>query len=163
MVILTKEGVFMWYWILYLILAVWTAFDAKTRGNNFIGWAIGVFLIGPLVLPVYFAKRYLKDGETREGGTGWNILKNFALFWTLTMLIAGIAGIVSAGSIVSNSSNEFEQAGAVIGAGIGLTLIVSLWFFPMIVALIIGFFLKKNSVVEKGPTGKLANKTITLN
>ncbi|WP_256760296.1 hypothetical protein [Cohnella sp. WQ 127256] len=146
----------MWYWILWVILAAWTFFDAKKRSNNVIGWPIGTLLIGPIVLPVYFAKRYLKVNEVREGGTAWNVLKNFALYWTLTMLVVGVAGAIGAGGVISDAANDAEQAGAVIGAGIGLTMIFIMWLVVVIVALILGFFLKKSSIVEKGPTGKLA-------
>ncbi|WP_314591571.1 hypothetical protein [Paenibacillus terrigena] len=144
------------YWILYFLIAVWVFFDAKKRGNQFIGWSIGCFLGGPLVLPFYLAKRYLKTGQVREGGTGWNVMKYFALFWTITMIIVGIAGMAGAGQVVNDASNEYEQAGAVIGAGIGMAMLVVIWFVPMVVALILGLFLKKSSIVEKGPTGKFA-------
>lgn len=146
----------MWYFILYLILAVWVLFDAKKRRNIFIGWSVGTFILGPLLIPFYFAKRHLKDNEIREGGTSWNVLKNFALFWTLTMFIAGIAGMVGAGEVVGTATTGAEQAGAVIGTGIGMMMLVMLWFIPMICALVLGFFLKKSSIIEKGQSGKLA-------
>jgi hypothetical protein len=152
----------MWYWILWIILAVWTFFDAKKRHNNAIGWAIGTLLVGPIVLPVYFAKRYLRVNEVREGGTAWNVLKNFSLYWTLTMFIVGVAGAIGAGGVISGAEDGAEQAGAVIGAGIGLTMIFILWLVVVVIALILGFFLKKSSIIEKGPTGKLAEQqTIT--
>lgn len=152
----------MWYWLLYLVLALWVLYDASQRKNHKIWWPVAVFLIGPLSLPVYFAKRNLKAGEVREGGTGWNILKNFALLWTLTMLVITIGGMAGAGEVVSNATNDAEKAGAVIGAGIGMAMLGALWFFPMLFALILGFFLKKSSVVEKGPTGKLASQEVTV-
>lgn len=151
------------YFILYLLFALWVFYDASKRKNNQFGWSIGTFLLGPIVLPVYFAKRNLKAGEVREGGTAWNILKNFALFWTITMVIAGIAGMIGAGDVISSSQDEYEKAGAIIGTGIGMAFLGMLWFFPMIFALILGFFLKKSSVVEKGPTGKLADGYVTMN
>jgi len=49
----------MWYWILWLLIAIWVLFDAKKRRNNMIGWPIGTFLLGVIVLPVYLAKRNL--------------------------------------------------------------------------------------------------------
>lgn len=111
--------------------------------------------------PFYFAKRNLKSGQVREGGTAWNVLKYFALFWTITIAVVGVAGFGSASAVVSNSTNGFEQAGAVIGTGIGLALLLPLWFFPMVFALILGAFLKKSSVVENGPTGELVNGVTT--
>lgn len=151
----------MWYWILYAILAFWVLFDAKKRKNNFVGWAIGTFVAGPIVMPFYFAKRYLKAKEVRTGGTAWNVLKNFALLWTVTMFVIGIAGLISAGGAVSNANGGAEQVGTVIGAGLGIGLLIALWFFPMLFAFIIGFFLKNSGHIEHGPTGKLSGDTIT--
>lgn len=70
----------MWYFVLYLAFAVWVFADAKKRMNHPMGWPAATLVLGPVVLPVYFAKRNLKAGEVREGGTGWNVIKNFALF-----------------------------------------------------------------------------------
>lgn len=49
-----------------------------------------------------------------------------------------------------------EEAGAAIGTGIGIMMIGFLWFVGAISALVLGMFLKKNSIIEKGPTGALA-------
>jgi hypothetical protein len=147
----------MWYWILYAFLAVFVLLDAKKRKNNFIGWSIGTFVAGPVVLPIYFAKRYLKAKEVRTGGTAWNVLKNFALFWTLLMFVAIIAGIVNAGNTASEMTSDAEKVGAAIGTGLGITLLIAIWFFPMVFAFILGFFLKNSGHVVTGPTGKLAN------
>ena len=148
----------MWYFVLYAIFAVWVFTDAKKRMNHQVWWPLTTFLLGPLVLPVYFAKRNLKEGEVREGGTGWNVLKNFALFWTITMVVAGIAGMVSVSDVVQQAGSEAEQAGAAIGATLGLGMIFGLWFIVLVAALVLGLFLKKYSIVEKGPTGPLATE-----
>ncbi len=149
----------MWYLILYAIFAIWVLVDAGKRKNNRIVWSLATLGLGPLVLPVYFAKRNLKDGETREGGFGWNVLKNFTLLWTLTILIWGIAGMVGVSVIVGETGDGVEQAGAVIGGAIGLGMIALLWFVVVVAALLLGMFLKKTGVVEKGPTGLLAANT----
>ena len=146
----------MWYFVLYAVFAIWVFVDTGKRRNNRIGWPIATLGLGPIVLPVYFAKRNLKEGEVREGGTGWNVLKNFALFWTLTMFVAGIAGMVGVSQFVGQSGSDAEQAGATIGGAIGLGMIGLLWFIIAVSALVIGMFLKKSSIVETGPTGALA-------
>ncbi|MFC1561661.1 hypothetical protein ACFL4Q_01530 [candidate division KSB1 bacterium] len=151
----------MWYFVLYAIFAVWVFFDAKKRMNQVVGWPLATFLLGPLVLPVYIAKRNLKEGEVREGGTGWNVLKNFALFWTITMVVAGVVGIVGISEVAQQTTSEAEQAGVAIGATLGLGMIFILWFIVVVAALVLGMFLKKSSIVEKGPTGPLATKPAT--
>lgn len=151
----------MWYVVLYAIFAVWVFIDAKKRMNHVVAWPLATLIAGPILLPVYFAKRNLKAGEVREGGTGWNVLKNFALFWTITMVVAGIAAMVGASEVAQQATSEAEQAGAAIGATLGLGMIAVLWFVVLGGALLLGVFLKKSSVVEKGPTGPLASKSAT--
>jgi hypothetical protein len=147
----------MWYWILNIIIALWVFFDAKGRKvEQPIYWAIGAFFFMILAIPFYFAKRPLKEGEVREGGTAWNVIKSFSIFWTLTMFVAGVAGMWSAGEVVNSASSGAEQAGAAIGTAIGISMVLGLWFAVLIGALVVGLFLKKSSIVEKGPTGRLA-------
>lgn len=140
-----------------IILTIWVGVDAYKRKNNVILWPLGTLFITPIVAPVYFAKRNLKEGELREGGTGWNILKNFALVWTVLMLFTGISGIIGASSVLQDTTSGAEVAGATIGTGLGLMAIAMFWFFPMVGAVVLGFFLKKSSQVEEGPTGELAS------
>lgn len=155
-----KRGLYMWYWILSFILAAWVTIDAKKRKNNFIGWGLGSLVAGPLLIPIYMAKRYLKDKEVRSGGTAWNVLKNFALFWTLFMFVAIIAGMINVGNSTSELATDAEKVGTAIGAGLGLGLLVALWFFPMVFAIVLGFFVKNSGKIEHGPTGKLATNAV---
>ena len=141
------------YWIVGLLLAAWITFDGISRhmGSRVIVWAAGSVLLGPIVCPIYFAVRPLKSGEVREGGRGWNILKNFALVWTLFMAVAAIAGMVVAAQLTAPAASDAEMAGRAIGTAFGLGLIFAAWFFPMVGAVLLGFMLKKNSIVERGP------------
>lgn len=145
-----------WYFLLYAIVAAWVFFDAKKRGNNALAWAVATFLIGVIVAPYYLAKRYLLAGEVREGGVAWNVLRYFALFWTLTMAIVTIGAMGAVSSSMPTSGNQYEEAGAVIGATIGIGMILTVWFMVLVAALVIGMFLKKSSIIEKGPTGPMA-------
>lgn len=43
--------------IIALIAAVWVAYDARKRGMNSVGWAIGTFLLLILFLPLYLILR----------------------------------------------------------------------------------------------------------
>jgi len=146
------------YIILYVIAAIWLFRDAKKRLTNGTPWAAFTVLFGPIVVPLWLAKRPLKEGEVREGGTAWNVLKNFALMWTLTLFIGFIAGMASASNQAAGLSDKYEKAGAGIGMALGGMAIFFLWFVVLVSALVLGFFLKKSSVVEKGPTGPLASR-----
>ncbi len=89
----------MWYFILFGLLALWVGFDASRRNLGIakvILWAIGTFLLGVIVMPIYIAKRPLKANEVREGGLAWNLLKNFALTWTVLMVAISISALGAA-------------------------------------------------------------------
>lgn len=143
-------------WAVLFSLAAWIFFDATKRKMNPWGWAIGTFLLSLITLPLYLAKRNLRYGEVREGGVGWNFCKGFTLIWTLVMFAWAVGGFGVVGSQMASTSNEWEQAGTVIGGALGIGLILGLWFLGVVAALVIGLFLKKGSIVEKGPTGALA-------
>lgn len=151
----------MWYLILYVIFAIWVFIDAWQRRNNNIAWSLATLIAGPLALPFYFAKRNLKSGQVREGGTAWNVLKNFAMLWTITVWFSGLSTLIEALQ-KTTVKNQYEQVGVNIGVGIIVITMAALWFFPMIGALVLGFFLKKSSIIEKGPTGKLAETAVQL-
>lgn len=146
----------MWYVLLNLIFAIWVFIDAQSRRTPLGVWAISTFLFGPIVLPLYLAKRPLKAGEIRKGGPWWNVLKNFAILWTLTMAVAAVWGIFAVGQQVSTTQSDLEAAGTAIGTAIGLVLVGALWFFPFVGAVVLGLLLRQSSVVERGPTGPLA-------
>lgn len=147
----------MWYWVLNVIIALWVFFDARSRKMDKPAlWAIGTFLLMIIVIPFYFAKRPLKSGETREGGTAWNVIKSFAIFWTILMFVAGVSGMIAMGGVVNEADTGAAQAGAAIGSAIGMSMIIGLWFVVLVGSLVIGLFLKKTSIVENGPTGALA-------
>lgn len=88
-----------WYVILNMVFATWVLFDGHKRKANAIAWAIGTFVIGPIIFPVYIAKRPPLNaenaGEFQEGRTSWNSLKSFAFFgaivvWTILLVFAGV-------------------------------------------------------------------------
>ena len=109
-----------------------------------------------IVLPLYFAKRPLRANEVREGGFAWNILKNFALTWTILMVAISITAISAASQ--TNVNSGAEAAGAALGMGIVIVILAVLWFVPMVGAIVLGFFLKNSAIVERGPTGPLAQE-----
>ena len=149
----------MWYFILFGLLALWVGFDASRRNlgaAKAILWAIGTFLLGVIVMPIYIAKRPLKVNEVREGGLAWNLLKNFALTWTVLMVAISISALGAAAG--TNVNSDAEAAGAAIGFSIVVVILAVVWFFPMVGAIVLGFFLKNSAIVERGPTGPLAQE-----
>jgi hypothetical protein len=145
----------MWYWILWAVAAAWVAWDGWRRMVLFPLWALGTLGLGPIVLPIYLAVRPLDSGETREHGRAWNILKNFAIMWTLTMVVISIILLTAAGNASSAADSDAARAGQAIGVTLLAGLLAATWFLPMIGALVLGFFLR-SSVIERGPTGPLA-------
>lgn len=113
-------------------------------------------MLGVIVVPIYLAKRPLKPNQVREGGLAWNLLKNFALTWTILMVAISISAIGAAAS--TNPGSDAEAAGAAIGVGLVFVVLAMVWFFPMVGAIILGFFLKNSAIVERGPTGPLAQE-----
>lgn len=150
----------MWYFIVFGLLALWVGFDANRRNLGAVKailWALGTLVLGVIVVPVYLAKRPLKANQVREGGFAWNVLKNFALTWTILMVAISISAI---GAAVggTNATSDAEAAGAAIGVSIVVVILAVVWFFPMVGAIVLGFFLKNSAIVERGPTGPLGQE-----
>jgi hypothetical protein len=150
----------MWYLALYGIFALWVLQDGISRkiGGSVAAWILGTFLLGPIILPVYLAKRPLKRGEVREGGTAWNVLKNFAILWTVLMVIVGFSAMMKVGQTTSSLDSDAAKVGAGLGIMLGLGFLAVVWFVPTVGAAVLGFLLKKNSIVETGPTGTLVGQ-----
>jgi hypothetical protein len=148
------------YFVVYLGFAIWVFFDSRKRAYPGIWWALATVFLGPLIVPVYLAKRNLKAGETREGGLAWNILRNFSLFWTITLVIAFIAGMINAAPD-SNPQSDAEKVGTGIGIFIVMIVYFIIWFIPVAGAITTGLLLKKSSIIETGPTGALNTGTAT--
>ena len=112
-----------------------------------ITWPVATALFGLIALPVYLAKRNLLGDETREGGVAWNTIKYFVLFWTLTITIDGIHAI----SVMSEMTDRMSPGVSDFGEAIAIGTYVFVWFAVIVLALILGSFLKK-SVIEKSVT-----------
>lgn len=157
----------MWYEIVDILLypvllnvpfALWIFIDAKKRMNHVLGWPLATLLLGPIILlPIYLAKRNLKTEEVRSGGTGWNILRYFAALWTIVIAVSVIWHLSDSPDSAQQYTSEVEQAGATIGAVMALGMIFFIWLGVLVGALVLGLILKDSNIVEKGPTGPLAN------
>ena len=147
----------MWYWILAMLVGSWVFADARSRKmGEPILWALGTVILMMIVLPFYFAKRSLRAGEVREGGVAWNVIKSFAIMWTVLMFVSGLIGLGATGALVSSASSGAERAGAAIGTMLGLGMIVGSWLIVLVGAVGVGLLVKKASIIERGPTGALA-------
>jgi len=139
------------YLALSLTCAIWVLFDGLSRRAKVLPWVLGVAMAGPILMAVYLAKRPLRRGEIREGGVAWNILKNLVIFWTLLMLVVAISAAAELG--------EHSNSLAFMATTLSLGMIAGIWFFPFIGAVGIAFLVKKSSIIEEGPTGRLAGQT----
>lgn len=151
------------YFLLYGVLALWVLFDGLNRkmGASIVLWVVGTVLVGPIILPIYLAVRPLKQGEVREGGKAWNVLKNFAILWTIVMIIVTVAALLNVADVTKGLTSEAQLAGAGLGTLIGMAVLGAVWFFPTMGAAVIGFMVKKNTIVETGPTGPLVGQAST--
>ncbi|MDZ7680158.1 MAG: hypothetical protein U5J63_00260 [Fodinibius sp.] len=129
--------------VLPLVFALWIFWDARSRGHDRAKWTMGAFFLSPIVVPNYFAKRNLRSGESRTGGTNWHWLKNFALYWTLFACYF----------LLFDSSSAYNIWGSHINEPLGLYTIAWVWAIPTLLALLVGLFFRDASKVEEGPTG----------
>jgi hypothetical protein len=93
----------------------------------------------------YIAGRPLKANEVREGGYAWNVVKGFAVGWSI--LFVTVVLMIAA-------SADIGWGAIALAAGIPLV-----WLPVMIVALILGYFLRNPAIVERGSTGPLAQES----
>jgi hypothetical protein len=74
--------------------------------------------------------------------------------WTILMAVWVVAG-AGAASDLPPAGSEAEQAGRAIGAGLGITLIIIIWFIGFIVLGLIWLMSRpKDNVVLYGPEGQ---------
>jgi hypothetical protein len=145
------------YVLFSVMAALWVFVNGMRRKAKAFPWAIGALLLPPIVLPVYLALRPLKPGEVRKGGKAWNILRNFAILWTLWFLLAAtMMGAIPYILSVRNGIEKFTIK-TIIDNFRSFGEIGILWFVPLAIALFVGLFLRKPSFVEKGPTGPRAS------
>lgn len=119
-------------------------------------WSVFGFFCNFFAIAILHGQRWLKEGETRSGGRGWDSCRWFAILSTPFFFFAGLSGLFAASQGVDTSS-EAAQAGAAIGMTLGIGMLFFLWLFVMIASILFGFVLKKDTK-EEGPTGPLASR-----
>src|SRR5271169_1487109 len=136
----------------HLAFALWVALDGLSRkiGRDTVFWAIGTSILLPLVLPLYLAKRPLKTGELRKGGTAWNVLKNFAILLTFLVAEALIMGVMAVEKQKSFLATDVERAAATMGMVQAIGVVAAVWFLLTAGTVVLGLLLKKDFVVETG-------------
>ena len=145
-------------WIIGIAAAIYCFWDASARRmKNPLLWAIFGGLFNLLAIAVLHGNRWLKQGETRSGGRGWDACRWFAILATPFFFLLGITGIGTISNQMASTSDSTYQAGTAIGGAIGLGMIFFLWLAVSVSSLLIGFMLRKD-VKEAGPTGPLATK-----
>ena len=78
------------------------------------------------------------------------------VIWTVLAAIWLFAGIGAAGDMTAGS--DAEAAGQAIGAGLGITFIIFIWFFGFIVLGLIWLMSRpKDNVLVYGPEGQQMN------
>ena len=151
----------MWYFVLGTLCAIAIVLDARKRkAVRLAGWAPAAIILPFAFVPIYKAIRPLEAAEVREGGTAWNILRDFALMWTLIAAVSAGIAVAGISPAAFSSGSSAEQAAYVFGVTIGLGAYGALWLFPVVGALVIGLFVKQPLLVEKGPTGPLASLAV---
>jgi hypothetical protein len=146
------EGI-VWYLILNSAVAIWVFFDARKRHMDLPGiWAVLAFIAMVMALPFYLAKRTLKNGEIRKGGSMWSFSKSFAIIWTAFMLVAGVSARLATRAAVAKAGVTAGHAGEAMLTGFSFSLIAGLWFLILVADLGIGLYFRKPGSVEIGST-----------
>jgi ankyrin repeat protein len=142
-----RNQMFMWYVALAATCVVWVFCDARLRNAAAVFWSVLAAVLGPLVLPVYLAKRPLKEGEIREGGFGWQLFKNLALLWTLAIGLIIVKGFMTVAGGAVGFRSEIQLAGIAVGFGV----LVLAWLSILVGVAVIALLLKKSFILKKGP------------
>jgi len=150
-------SILLFTYFLAIPITIFVAVDAYKRKNKWLWWSIGVIISWPLVLPLYFSLRNLKEGEVREGGIIWNTIKNYVLVYSTNIFIVILLLLILPQNLGYLSREIFitELAGFNISISFIYYIIFIIWLIPSILFLMIGSFFKDDYSKKEGPTGKL--------
>jgi hypothetical protein len=140
----------MWYLItgVICVLLIWN--NNRNRNANIVKYALISILFPPIGYGLWQAEKPLIGDEKRYGGKGWNVLKWVAIIHTILCIIWAIYGMFIGAEVASNTTSEYGKAGAVIGAGLGIMMIMVVWFVGVVGSLVLGLILKK-PITEEAP------------
>ncbi|MCF8008768.1 MAG: hypothetical protein K9K32_03285 [Halanaerobiales bacterium] len=153
-------SIILFTYFLAVPITVFVAIDAYNRKNKWIFWSLGIIISWPVILPLYFSFRNLKENEKRRGGLIWNIIKNYILVYSTNIFVVIIVLLVLPQNLGYLSRKIFITE--ILGFNIELNFIYYvlfiIWFLPSALFYLIGTFFKDDYLKEEGPTGKLKEK-----
>ena len=114
-------------------------------------WAIFGALCNVFAIALLHGNRWLKEGETRSGGRGWDSCRWLAIGSTIFFFLSGVVATGNVSSQAPSSADTAAQAGYAIGTAIGAGAWFFMWLFVSIGILLVGLMLKKDAK-EIGPT-----------
>lgn len=133
----------MWYTItsIVCILLIWN--ENKKRNAIITKYLILSFIFPPVGYGLWKAEMPLINDEKRYGGKGWNLMKWIAIIHTIMCIIWAFYGIFIGAEVANSSSSDAYKAGAVIGTGLSIMMIIIIWFFGVVGSLVLGLIIKK--------------------
>ena len=123
----------MWYPLWVAAAAAWLFVDARSRQSS--RWWVAAAVAGPPGLAAWWARRPLRDGESREGGDAWQFLSMLVVFWTALIVLAAAWNLVL--------------------PMVSMPTVAVAWGAVAVPALVVGLALRRSST-EHGPTGVFA-------
>lgn len=133
----------MWYLITGLV-CVFLIWNSNKNRNAKIGkYVILSILLPPIGYGLWQAERPLINDEQRFGGKGWNLMKWIGIIHTIMCLIWAFYGMSVGAEVANQADSDAGKVGAAIGTGLGIMMIMMVWFFGIVGSLILGLILKK--------------------
>lgn len=133
--------------VLNLFFAAWVLLDSLQR-RAAITWALGTVLLGPVMLPVYRARRPLRPQEIRAGGPDWIVSRNFAWTWTLVMVV--VVFWVALTLFAQAPADPDNQAVVDLQRGLVLLFLSLCWIVPTGAALLFSLVSFAEDDVQEG-------------
>lgn len=137
----------MFYFYVCGLIGLFIAWDVWKRTHSALralSLLLGSTILAPIAAPLWLAHRPLLEGEIREGGVAWNVVKYFVFTWTVIVFLWGLVHLFN----LTGSARYVRMTAFDVMLEIGM--IAAAWFIPAGAAVIIGFFVKK-SIAEHGP------------
>ena len=135
-------------------------FRCTSKGNSFYWLALASFDIhfgASHSFTVLFCISKFESRRNTGGGTGWNVIKNFAFIWTLFIVFIILLGFFGGLGFSSLSEGGADQAVVIVGLMAFGFIMMVIWFCVAVPMLVLGLYIKQSCVVERGPTGPLKN------